>query len=52
MTFQGAHDADASGSIEIEPSARGLDAARRPQFPPAVDNAEPEQATLIDDWIL
>ena len=52
MTFQEAHDADPSGSVEIEPSARGLDTARRRQVPPAVDNGDPELATILDDWIL
>ena len=47
MTFEEAHDADPSGSVEIEPSAGGLDTARRRQVPPAVDNADPEPATTI-----
>ena len=52
MTFQEAHDADPSGSVEIEPTARALHAARHRQVPPAVENADPEPATMLDDWIL
>ena len=52
MTFQEAHDADPSGSVEIEPSARALDAGRSRQGPPTAENADPEPASILDDWTL